>query len=174
AVGAPEWSGGCVPGYCGNACSLWVGCAVVAGAEEDAFGAGVVTLLERGAVVDLLGDQLIPQWRAEKPRLDRIDAWSRWRQDATPVPRGATVEHKRLLELSKAPWLNLVVTTIAQAMFVNGYRSPESSDMSTPWRTWKANDFDARQVAVHRASLAYGYAFTTVLPGSNDDGSRAV
>src|SRR5699024_1574708 len=39
---------------------------------------------------------------------------------------------------------------------------------------WKANDFDARQVAVHRASLADGYAFTTVLPGSNDDGSRAV
>ena len=131
-------------------------------------------MLKRGDVVDLLGDQLIPQWQAERGRLDRIDDWYHWRQDDPPLPRGATQEHKRLVELSKTPWLNLVVTTIAQAMFVNGYRSPESSDMSTPWRTWNANDFDARQVAVHRAALAYGYSFTTVLPGSNDDGSRAV
>lgn len=131
-------------------------------------------MLHRGDVVDLLGDQLVPQWSAERTRLNTIDDWYHWRQDDPPLPRGATQEHKRLVELSKTPWLNLVVTTIAQAMFVNGYRSPESSDMSTPWRTWNANDFDARQVAVHRAALAYGYSYTTVLPGENADGSRAV
>lgn len=131
-------------------------------------------MLSKNNALDLLGDQLVPQYQMERRRLDTIDDWYHWRQDDPPLPRGATQEHKRLVELSKTPWLNLVVTTIAQAMFVDGFRSPDSQNMSTPWSTWNANDFDSRQVAVHRAALAYGYSFTTVLPGENADGSRAV
>jgi len=66
-------------------------------------------------------------------------------------------------------------------MYVDGYRSrldgeklaqqddPETPQSeagdSPPWRAWMANQMDRRQVALHRAMLAYGYAFTTVLPG---------
>jgi hypothetical protein len=130
--------------------------------------------LSRSAIEGLVGDSLWPQWVKEKDRLDRIDKWYRWDHEDPRLPRGATLELKALLELSKTPWLGLVVTTIAQTLFVDGYRSPESSDNAGVWRTWNANDFDQRQTAVHRAALAYGLSYVTVLPGQDADGPRSV
>lgn len=125
----------------------------------------------------LVKDRLFPGWEAEKARLDTIDCWYRWRPDDIKLPRGATPEHKALAEMSKVPWLNLVVTATAQAMYVDGYRTrlddprtdedAEQREMSPPWELWLANGMDRRQVALHRYSLAYGYAFATVLPGVN-------
>lgn len=124
----------------------------------------------------LVKDTLFPQWEQEQERLERIDCWYRWKHEAIRIPLKATPELRALSELSKVPWLNLVVTVCAQAMYVDGYRSrldprdedPEDGQMpepSPPWRTWLANGMDRRQIALHRAALAYGYAFTTVLPG---------
>ena len=66
-------------------------------------------MLTRSSVVDLLGDQLVPQWSAERHRLNRIDDWYHWRQDDPPLPRGATQEHKRLVELVKFTVMFLTV-----------------------------------------------------------------
>lgn len=118
-----------------------------------------------GAVEELVKEQLLPAYFKERERLDRIDLWYRWKHEDHRLPRSATPEMKQLLELSKAPWLGLVVTTVAQAMYVDGYRSPDLPDNSTVWRTWQANDFDNRQIPVHRAALAYGQSYVTVLPG---------
>jgi hypothetical protein len=127
------------------------------------------------AAAEKLGKELLPRWQHERERLDRIDKWYRWEQEPIRLPRKATPELRKLAELSKVPWLGLVVTTVAQAMYVDGYRSqlddpsagvddiPEES----PWRIWQANGFDQRQIAIHRAALAYGYSFVTVLPGVN-------
>src|SRR5690606_22676488 len=41
---------------------------------------------------------------------------------------------------------------------------------AAPWRIWQANGFDSRQIAVHRAALAYGYSYVTVLPGELPNG----
>lgn len=131
-------------------------------------------MLSESDALALVNDQLLPAHRTERERLDVIDLWYRWQQEDLRAPKGATEEHKRLIELAKTPWLFLVVTTIAQAMFVDGYRSPESADMASPWRTWNANDFDTRQTAIHRAALAYGYAFVTVTPGVDAVGPRSV
>lgn len=131
-------------------------------------------VLSPDAAKTLVKDQLFPGWEDEKKRLDRIDWWYRWRQEEIPLPRKATAELRKLAELSKVPWLSLVVTATAQAMYVDGYRSKLDPDrttaeeeMSPPWRTWLANGMDRRQVAVHRAMLAYGYSFVTVLPGED-------
>ena len=120
----------------------------------------------------LVKDRLFPGWKREREHLDWIDCWYRWTAEEIKIPRGATPEHKALAKMSKVPWLTQVVTATAQAMYVDGYRSeldaPGESDdgeMSPPWRIWLANDLDRRQIALHRASLAYGYAFSTVLPG---------
>ena len=130
--------------------------------------------LSRSAIEELVGDRLWGVWTSEKERLDRIDKWYRWDHEDPKLPRGATTELKALLELSKTPWLGLVVTTIAQTLFVDGYRSPESSDNAGVWRTWNANDFDQRQTAVHRAALAYGLSYVVVTPGQDADGARSV
>lgn len=127
------------------------------------------------AAKKLVKDTLYPQWEQEKDRLERVDCWYRWRHEDIKIPRKATTELRALAELSKVPWLNLVVTVCAQAMYVDGYRSRldepnkpgdgKTPDPSPPWRTWLANGMDRRQIGLHRATLAYGYAFTKVLPG---------
>lgn len=125
-------------------------------------------------VTELVKERLFPAWEQERTRLDRIDCWYRWQHEDHKIPRDATAEHKALLELSKTPWLGLVVTTVAQCMYVDGYRSPDLPDNSTAWRLWNANDFDNRQIAVHRAALAYGQSYVKVLPGEWRDQRSAV
>jgi hypothetical protein len=126
----------------------------------------------------LVKDELFKGWEKEREHLDRIDKWFRWEQERVQLPRKATLEHKQLAELAKVPWLSLIVTACAQALYVDGYRSEldqtdedeadgEASAMSRPWRAWLANGMDRRQTAVHRAALGYGYSFVKVLPGED-------
>lgn len=136
-------------------------------------------MLSQSAAREVVRDQLFPAWRRERERLDDIDRWYRWEQKPIQLPRKATPELRALAELSKTPWLGLVVTAAAQCMYVDNYRSPIDTDGPTegwtgPWRTWHANDFDQRQGQVHRGALGYGYSFVTVLPGANGDGPTSV
>lgn len=130
--------------------------------------------LSPSATQELVKDSLWPQWVREKARLDRIDKWYRWDHEDPKLPRGATHELKTLLELSKTPWLGLVVTTVAQTLFVDGYRSRDAASNAAVWRTWNANDFDHRQTAIHRAALAYGHSYALVTPGQDSEGPRSV
>lgn len=127
-------------------------------------------MLNRTDALGLVEDQLRPGLKAEADRLETIDQWYRWQHEDLVIPRGATAELKSLLQLAKTPWLGLVVTNVAQSMYVDGYRTPESKEDSAPWRLWQANDLDQRQTAVHRAKLAYGVAYGTGLPGVDDFG----
>lgn len=128
-------------------------------------------MLSQADVIEMVHDSLLPAFTAEKTRLDRVDLWYRWDQETPKLPPKATREMKSLVELAKTPWLGLVVATVAQTMYVDGYRSPDNRDNGGPWRTWNGNDFDARQVAVHEAALAYGTSYVTVLPGTGPDGA---
>ena len=116
-------------------------------------------------LVALLGDDLIPQWRTERERLDRIDKWWRWSHDDPHMPRQATKEYKELIARSQTPGLGLVVSNVAQLLYVDGYRASGADDNAAPWAIWQANGWDARQIAIHRAALAYGVSYATILPG---------
>lgn len=131
-------------------------------------------MLSQRDVLELVTERLYPLWREEKAKLDRVDDWLRWEHERLKLPLRASQEHKWLADLSKSPWLGLVVTTVAQALYVDGYRSPDQTENATAWRIWEANDFDWRQVAVHRSALAYGSAYVTVLPGEDAVGVRTV
>lgn len=132
-------------------------------------------VMPQGLVVELVTDRLFPLWQTEKKKLDRVDRWYRWDQEDVVVPHGATREMRALVELSKTPWLGLVVSTVAQAMYVDGYTSPHSSETTlTGWQAWNRNDWDARQLSIHRGALAYGYAFGQVLPGKANGENAAV
>ena len=121
--------------------------------------------LSSRAVRELVHDRLYQPWKTERARLDKLDAWYRFDPESVPIPNGATRELRQLIDLARTPWLRLVVSTTAQAMYVDGYRSPESSENATAWDAWQRNDFDARQIAIHRYAIAFGYCFATVLPG---------
>lgn len=117
-------------------------------------------------VVTLLKDDLLPKWRREREKLDRIDRWLRWDHDHPHRPRQATREYRQLADRSQAPWGDLVVGSVAQTLYVEGYRRPDAPEDGSGWAIWQANGMDARQVALHRASLGYGLAYTTVVPGT--------
>ena len=130
-------------------------------------------MLNRSDVLELVQDRLWPALHQERTRLEQIDRWYRWDHEDVTIPRGATPELRSLLQLSKTPWLGLVVTNVAQAMYVDGYRTPEAGDNTEgPWRLWQANDLDGRQTAIHRAMLAYGQCYATALPGTDDTGRQ--
>lgn len=128
-------------------------------------------VLNQQSAIELVHDSLFPLYKQQRLELDTIDSWYRWDHEKPKLPKRASDEHKWLAELSRTPWLNIVVTTVAQALYGNGYKSTVDS---TPWKTWQANDFDMRQTAIHRAALAYGMAFVTVTPGEDADGPRSV
>ena len=66
---------------------------------------------------------------------------------------------------SRVNVLPLVVDTLAQSLYVVGYRPARSSENAAPWEIWQANRMDARQSGVHRAALTYGVSFVIGLPG---------
>lgn len=113
----------------------------------------------------LVSDQLWPAFSDERKRLDKIDKWLRWEHDDPHAPRQATREYKDLGKRAQTPWLDLVVTSVAQAMYVDGYRGTDDIDNAAPWEWWQVNGMDSKQIAIHRAALGYGLAYVTVTPG---------
>lgn len=124
------------------------------------------------SVRELVHDQILPIWRKERDRVDLIDKWYRKNPSPVKLPRDATEEHKYLAELSRTPWLNLVVSTISQTLFLErlyaASRTPD--DVKALWAPWERNGMRAGQIPLHRAALAYGLSYTLVLPG--DSGAR--
>lgn len=133
--------------------------------------------MNKQAAIDAVREWF-PEWQAERQRLDEIDSWQRGKNPQVKAPASATADTRKLIELAKSPWMGLVVSTCSQAMYVDGVRSATEAEpvgeISGPWRTWMANQMNARQIAVHRAALGYGYAFMTVLPGTTAAAMRGV
>lgn len=121
--------------------------------------------MDTAELLKLVEKDLLGQWNAERQRLDHVDGWARWSHDEPHQPKQATQEYTELAARAQAPWGDLIVSAIAQTLYVEGYRRADDPENGRPWRIWQANGMDGRQVAVHRATLAYGRAFGTALPG---------
>lgn len=122
-------------------------------------------VMSHGAVRELAADVLIPGLQNEASKLDEIDKWLRWSPPKVNVPKSASQEQKYLRNLSETPWLGLVVTTVAQQLQAEGVHSSQSTDSTALWGPWLRNRMPSRQRAIQRAALAYGYSYTTVMPG---------
>jgi hypothetical protein len=59
----------------------------------------------------------------------------------------------------------IVVDTLAQSTFVDGFRGKEDGEDADVWDVWQKNRMDARQSGIHRAAFAYGTSYAVVLPG---------
>lgn len=101
----------------------------------------------------------------EQGRLDRIQRYMSGKHDSVYVPRGARAEYRWLIERARVNILPLVVTVVAQNMYVDGYRPAGSDKNAEPWAVWQANRMDARQHGIHRSVLTYGAAYAVVMPG---------
>ena len=102
---------------------------------------------------------------SEYRSLDLIHDYVEGEIDPQYVPRDAAVEFRQIVRQSRVNVLPLVVDTIAQSLYVDGYRAKQSEENAPAWDQWQANRMDARQTGVHRAALTYGAAYVMVAPG---------
>ncbi|MFG3343385.1 phage portal protein [Glycomyces sp. NPDC048151] len=86
-------------------------------------------------------------------------------QDPPYMPKHAHREYASLAKTAVLNFLPLIVDAVAQQLYVEGYRKPDSPDDDSSWEWWSANSLDAWQHSVHRDTLTYGVAYVRVLPG---------
>lgn len=104
--------------------------------------------------------------RAESGRMSEVHSYLKNRVCDIYVPQSATVEYRKLVDQARFNILPLLVSSLAQGLFVDGYRPSGSLDNSPVWdAVWQPNRMDARQAGIYRASLQYGLSYATVLPG---------
>jgi hypothetical protein len=101
----------------------------------------------------------------DSDRLERIDNYNRGIQDEPYMPDTADAEYKMLAKRAVSNWMPLIVGTPAQALYVDGFRpsrkgAGDDVRTSAEWKHWQDSGLDARQLAIHRAALAYGHSFT--------------
>lgn len=131
-------------------------------------------VMQKGDVVELASEVLLPKAETEWHRLNTIDGWLRWTPEQIAVPQHASTEQKGLRDLAESGWMRLVVTNLAQQLLAEQATSsqrtpPENERVAPVMMPWLRNRMESRQRAIHRAALGYGYAYTTVMPG--DTGS---
>lgn len=110
------------------------------------------------------GRQAIEWRKLEAKRLAKIHLYLRGKQDFDWLPTGVPDEVQRLARMSHVNIMGFVVNAAAQSLYVDGYRSKTLAEQPA-WAAWQANRMDRHQVGIHRAALAYGAAYETVLPG---------
>lgn len=120
--------------------------------------------LSESDVVDT-SRRLLKMREQEQPRLRKISAYMRGEASSVYVPKGARHEYKWLIKRAKVNILPLVVTVVAQALYVDGYRPAGGDENADAWEFWQANRMDARQHGLHRAALKYGIGYAVVMPG---------
>ena len=99
---------------------------------------------------------------------DNIDSWiSPGDAHGFRTPPKAGREHKALADLARTPWLSLVVTNVAQAMYVDSVVGAEGA-VPDLWRIWLGNSMQSHQVANHRAMVAYGHTYGVVMPATDN------
>lgn len=112
---------------------------------------------------------------AERRQLDTIRRYWKGRQ-ALPavIPSSAPNEVRTMARIARVNVCSIVVDSLAQSTFVDGYRAHLDSDNLEVWGVWQKNRMDARQTGIHRAAYAYGAAYAVVLPGDTAPVIRGV
>jgi hypothetical protein len=102
----------------------------------------------------------------EKVRLDRIRDYLSNDPSLTWLPTGVPEEVRALAKLARVNMLKLVVDSVVQSLYVDGYTSATSPDAARGvWEIWQRNRMDARQIGIHRAAASYGAAYGIATPG---------
>ena len=104
---------------------------------------------------------------AEAADLDSIRRYWKGRQQIPAViPASAPREVRTMARLARVNVCSIVIDTLAQSTYVEGFRAKDDADDLEVWAIWQANKMDARQAGIHRAAFAYGAAYAVVLPGA--------
>jgi hypothetical protein len=102
----------------------------------------------------------------ERAALDSIRRYWRGRQKPPYViPSAAPREVRQMASMARVNVIGIIIDSLAQSLFVDGFRGRDDGQNNDVWKAWQANKLDARQTGIHRAALAYRAAYAVVLPG---------
>lgn len=100
----------------------------------------------------------------------RLDAYNRGIQDDPWLPDNSDVEYRLLAERSKTNIVPFIISTPAQALYVDQFRrgrkhaeegvTADLSAVQPEWDHWERSNLGSRQHAVYRGALNFGHAFT--------------
>ncbi|WP_327292452.1 phage portal protein [Streptomyces sp. NBC_01198] len=111
-----------------------------------------------------LAKQLLAVLHKDRDRLERIDSYLHGHHDDPYMPPMADDEYRLLARRAVSNWMPLLVSTPAQAMYVDGVRTskdkPDATETTPEWAHWQRSRLDSRQAAIYRGALAYGHSFT--------------
>lgn len=112
---------------------------------------------------------LLPAWNNNRERIEKVDRWYRGtlgERDKPSLPKKPSREYRDLRDRSLTPWLKYVVRSLAQGLYVEGYRRSDQPQNASSWDVWQRNGLDSRQIALHRGAMAHALSYATVLPGT--------
>lgn len=103
---------------------------------------------------------------AERERLEVVRRYFKGVQ-ARPavIPSGTPREVKVLARSSRVNIMPIVVNSLVQSTFVDGFRTSDGAEDEEIWGVWQDNRMDARQTGIHRAAFVYGVSYAVVEPG---------
>jgi hypothetical protein len=103
-------------------------------------------------------DRLLTVLSTQQQKCASVESWLRPVTRGFDLPRKATQEHRALADLSRTPWLRLVVDNVVQCMYVDNIVGSDgpSDDLSS---LWYGNGLQSGQIANHRAMVAYGHSY---------------
>lgn len=125
-----------------------------------------------------LARENFPSFLRQRENAIILDAWARGEQRQANqhglhkitgepyAPNQVTDEYEQLSRLSPNPLGGLVVTSLAQTVYVDGVRRTggDPSKNMDVWNTWQQNGWDAKQIPLHRAAITHGLSFATTRP----------
>lgn len=109
--------------------------------------------------------QLLKILHGDSGRLDLIDDYHEGRHAKPYLPSNADNEYRALVERCTTNWMPLLVSTPAQALYVDLFRpgrqlsEGEDATRTPEMKHWQRSRLDARQIAVHRGALKFGHSF---------------
>jgi len=115
-----------------------------------------------------LAKDLLAVRRDECARLDLIRDYIRGKVCEVFVPSKAGREYHQLVKMSLTNIMPLVVSTFAQNLFIEGYRTGRSDTNAKAWSLWQDNRMDGLQSSLFRTVVEYGLGYTMALPAMLD------
>lgn len=140
--------------------------------------------LSKRNAIDAVREILRGSRQDESRRLERIDdamstpgAFTSSFKPRVSIPGDAPEILRKLAYKAETNYLPILVKNYSQVLKVDGVimngRTPEFTNSGLdPWQAWQRNRMDARQVGLHYATLKYGTAYATVLPGERDEQTK--
>jgi hypothetical protein len=118
--------------------------------------------------------RLLKRLGEKRDHYDLLDSYYDGTHD---IPSHATREvsnaYRRLMDVSRTNWAELIVEAVRERMQVVGFRTGAGGDRlgdQDAWRIWQGNSLDADASLVHAASLSMGMAYVIVGPVDPETG----